>query len=122
MRIVATISRYLLGIVFLVFGLNGFFHFIPQPELTRDRPHLADQPHFFWRRCRSAHGRKFSFHHVLRVLSCQLLEPLPCRFLLPIRLHRSYLWLRACRSVGWRRWLPKFQVLQVFQWFRLFLC
>src|SRR5437588_12004208 len=34
MRIVASISRYLLGIVFLVFGLNGFFHFIPQPPPT----------------------------------------------------------------------------------------
>ena len=34
MRIVVTISRYLLGIVFLVFGLNGFFHFIPQPPPT----------------------------------------------------------------------------------------
>jgi putative oxidoreductase len=34
MRIAATISRYLLGLVFLVFGLNGFFHFIPQPPPT----------------------------------------------------------------------------------------
>jgi putative oxidoreductase len=34
MRIAATISRYLLGFVFLVFGLNGFFHFIPQPPPT----------------------------------------------------------------------------------------
>ncbi len=31
MRIAATISRYLLGLMFLVFGLNGFFHFLPQP-------------------------------------------------------------------------------------------
>lgn len=31
MKIVATISRYLLGLIFLVFGLNGFLHFIPQP-------------------------------------------------------------------------------------------
>src|SRR5882762_7757564 len=30
MKIVAVIARYLLGIVFLVFGLNGFLHFIPQ--------------------------------------------------------------------------------------------
>lgn len=34
MRIAATISRYLLGVVFLVFGLNGFLHFIPQPPPT----------------------------------------------------------------------------------------
>jgi putative oxidoreductase len=30
MRIAATISRYLLGIIFVVFGLNGFLNFIPQ--------------------------------------------------------------------------------------------
>ena len=31
MKIVSTICRYLLGVLFLVFGLNGFLHFIPQP-------------------------------------------------------------------------------------------
>jgi hypothetical protein len=31
MKIASTIARYLLGVIFLVFGLNGFFHFIPQP-------------------------------------------------------------------------------------------
>ena len=31
MKIAATICRYLLGLMFLVFGLNGFLHFIPQP-------------------------------------------------------------------------------------------
>ena len=31
MKVAATIARYLLGLVFLVFGLNGFLHFIPQP-------------------------------------------------------------------------------------------
>jgi putative oxidoreductase len=30
MKITVTIARYLLGIIFVVFGLNGFFHFIPQ--------------------------------------------------------------------------------------------
>lgn len=29
MKIVALIARILLGVVFLVFGLNGFLHFIP---------------------------------------------------------------------------------------------
>jgi uncharacterized membrane protein YphA (DoxX/SURF4 family) len=29
MKIAAMIARYLLGLVFLVFGLNGFLHFIP---------------------------------------------------------------------------------------------
>ena len=29
MKIVSTIARYLLGLIFLVFGLNLFFHFLP---------------------------------------------------------------------------------------------
>ena len=31
MKIASLIARYLLGLMFTVFGLNGFFHFIPQP-------------------------------------------------------------------------------------------
>ena len=31
MKILTHISRFLLGLVFLVFGLNGFLHFIPMP-------------------------------------------------------------------------------------------
>lgn len=31
MKIASTIARILLGIMFTVFGLNGFLHFIPQP-------------------------------------------------------------------------------------------
>lgn len=34
MRIVSTIARYLAGLIFLVFGLNGFLHFIPFPPPT----------------------------------------------------------------------------------------
>ncbi|MEE8524872.1 MAG: DoxX family membrane protein [Thermoanaerobaculia bacterium] len=30
---VAMIARYLLGLVFFVFGLNGFFGFLPPPEV-----------------------------------------------------------------------------------------
>jgi putative oxidoreductase len=37
MKIVSVIARYLLGLMFTVFGLNGFFHFIPQPTLTDPR-------------------------------------------------------------------------------------
>jgi len=33
MKIAATVARYLMGIIFVVFGLNGFFNFIPQPPL-----------------------------------------------------------------------------------------
>ena len=31
MKIVTLIARFLLGFMFVVFGLNGFLHFIPQP-------------------------------------------------------------------------------------------
>ncbi len=31
MKIAALIARYLLGLMFTVFGLNGFFHFLPMP-------------------------------------------------------------------------------------------
>jgi putative oxidoreductase len=31
MKIVSTIARFLLGLVFVVFGLNGFLNFIPAP-------------------------------------------------------------------------------------------
>ena len=31
MRTASTIARYLMGVIFLVFGLNGFLHFIPLP-------------------------------------------------------------------------------------------
>lgn len=33
MKIATIIARTLLGLVFVVFGLNGFFHFIPMGEL-----------------------------------------------------------------------------------------
>jgi hypothetical protein len=33
MKIASLIARYLLGLVFLIFGLNGFFHFIDQGPL-----------------------------------------------------------------------------------------
>jgi uncharacterized membrane protein YphA (DoxX/SURF4 family) len=39
MKIAALIARILLGLLFLVFGLNGFFHFIPSPP----PPGLAGQ-------------------------------------------------------------------------------
>src|SRR6201997_5740697 len=34
MKIASMIARLLLGLIFLVFGLNGFLHFIPQSPLT----------------------------------------------------------------------------------------
>jgi hypothetical protein len=40
MKTLATIARYLLALIFIVFGLNGFLHFIPQPPLPSD---LAQQ-------------------------------------------------------------------------------
>ena len=34
MKITTVIARFLLGLIFLVFGLNGFLHFIPMPPPT----------------------------------------------------------------------------------------
>jgi putative oxidoreductase len=34
MKIASLIARVLLGLIFLVFGLNGFLHFIPMPPPT----------------------------------------------------------------------------------------
>ncbi len=31
MKTASTVARYLLGLIFFVFGLNGFLHFIPSP-------------------------------------------------------------------------------------------
>jgi putative oxidoreductase len=36
MKIAVLIARILLGLIFLVFGLNIFFHFIPQPPMAGD--------------------------------------------------------------------------------------
>ena len=34
MKIVTLVARLLLALIFVVFGLNGFLHFIPQPPPT----------------------------------------------------------------------------------------
>lgn len=34
MKIASFIARFLLGLIFLIFGLNGFLHFIPMPPPT----------------------------------------------------------------------------------------
>ncbi|MFZ0579745.1 MAG: hypothetical protein WAN72_22345 [Candidatus Acidiferrales bacterium] len=39
MKIAATISRFILAVAFLLFGLNGFFHFLPNGNM----PTLAVQ-------------------------------------------------------------------------------
>ena len=36
MKIIALIAQYLLALMFVVFGLNGFLHFIPQPPPESD--------------------------------------------------------------------------------------
>ncbi len=33
MKIAATIARYLMGVMFLIFGSNMLFHFIPNPPM-----------------------------------------------------------------------------------------
>jgi putative oxidoreductase len=34
MKITSMVARFLLGLIFLVFGLNGFFHFLSMPAPT----------------------------------------------------------------------------------------
>jgi uncharacterized membrane protein YphA (DoxX/SURF4 family) len=34
MRVVRLIARILLGLIFTVFGLNGFLHFLPMPPMS----------------------------------------------------------------------------------------
>jgi putative oxidoreductase len=34
MKITTVIARFLLGLIFLIFGVNGFLHFIPMPPPT----------------------------------------------------------------------------------------
>ena len=36
MKITTVIARFLLGLIFLVFGLNGFLHFIPSLSAVRN--------------------------------------------------------------------------------------
>jgi hypothetical protein len=40
MKTASTISRYLLGVMFVVFGLNGFLNFIPAPHCLVSSPSL----------------------------------------------------------------------------------
>jgi uncharacterized membrane protein YphA (DoxX/SURF4 family) len=42
MKIAVLIARILLGLVFLVFGLNAFFHFIPNQPIPGDAGVLAN--------------------------------------------------------------------------------
>ena len=60
MKIASIIARYLLAFVFVVFGLNGFLHFIPQPPPASE---LAQQ--FF--------TVMFTSHYLLFVFALQLI-------------------------------------------------
>ena len=58
MKIVSTISRYLLGLIFVFFGLNGFLQFLPMPPI----PGIAGQ--FV--------GALFMSHYLVAVMFIQL--------------------------------------------------
>jgi putative oxidoreductase len=60
MKIASTIARYLLAFVFIVFGLNGFLHFIPQPPPSSE---MAGQ--YF--------TVMFTSHYLLFVFALQLI-------------------------------------------------
>jgi putative oxidoreductase len=59
MKIASLIARYLLGLIFLVFGLNGFLHFIHMPPPAG----LAGQ---FW-------GAIFASHFWVAIFGLQVL-------------------------------------------------
>ena len=79
MKIVATIAQYLLALVFIVFGLNGFLHFIPQPPPASE---LAQQ--YF--------TVLFTSHYLVAVFGLQLVAGV--LFLFPR--HGA-----ACVDCGW---------------------
>ncbi|WP_260735540.1 DoxX family membrane protein [Tunturiibacter lichenicola] len=64
MKIAVVIARILLGLVFLVFGLNNFFHFMPNQPIPGDAGVLAG---VLFR-----HGW-FTFHGLLEVIAGILL-------------------------------------------------
>jgi putative oxidoreductase len=64
MKIAVVIARVLLGLIFLVFGLNMFFHFIPQQTIPGDAGVIAGL--FF------VHGW-FTFFGILYVVAGLLL-------------------------------------------------
>jgi putative oxidoreductase len=51
MRIVAIVARVLLGLMFTIFGANGFLFFIPAPPipgLAGDFMHVVFASHYLW--------------------------------------------------------------------------
>ncbi len=52
MKMAIIIARILLGLLFVVFGLNGFLHFIPQPPMPPSDmttfATLLDRSHYMW--------------------------------------------------------------------------
>jgi uncharacterized membrane protein YphA (DoxX/SURF4 family) len=64
MKIAALIARLLLGLMFTVFGLNGFFHFIPGSD--QEIPGLAGQ--FI--------GAMVKSHYILAVSGTELVSGL----------------------------------------------
>jgi putative oxidoreductase len=64
MKIAVLIARILLGLVFFVFGLNNFFHFMPNPPIPGDAGVLAN--------IMFAHGW-LTFHGILYTIAGALL-------------------------------------------------
>jgi hypothetical protein len=60
MKIASTIARYLLGLIFVVFGLNGFLHFMPLGPMPTGIP-----GQFM--------GALFASHYVVPIYGCQVI-------------------------------------------------
>jgi hypothetical protein len=73
MKIASTIARYLLSLVFIVFGLNGFLHFIPQPpppsEMAGQYFTVMFASHYFY--CLETLTRCKSFRDILFCQECR---------------------------------------------------
>ena len=79
MKITAVIARFLLGVIFLVFGLNGFLHFIPSspPSGTAGQLSGRSLSPIIW-------SRYFAPNHSAVLLLVNRYVPLALTLLAPI--------------------------------------
>src|SRR5438045_9717489 len=61
MKIITVIARFLLGFIFLAFGLNGFLHFIPSPPPSGTAGQFV--------------GALFVSHYLLPIFLLQIISP-----------------------------------------------
>ena len=70
MRTVSTIARYLAGVIFFVFGLNGFLNFIPLP------PPEGTAAQFM--------GALYASHYLMVIFAFQIIAAIPLLVVLSV--------------------------------------